>query len=83
MTEEVIGADMYNAETTGEVSMTLTAIRSDPHHVPCVVIMNPSDSQGNQIADSDGLYPTLRACGGAGYQSGYVFDRRDDDEQSN
>ena len=49
MTEEVIGADMYNAETTGEVSMTLTAIRSDPHHVPCVVIIDrrEDDEQNN------------------------------------
>jgi len=39
-----------------------------------VKIMNPHDSQGNQICDSRGdAYPTLRACGGAGYQSGYVF----------
>ena len=49
VTEEVIGADMYNAETTGEVSMTLTAIRSDPHHVPCVVIIDrrEDDEQNN------------------------------------
>lgn len=37
-----------------------------------VHILNPSDSQGNQIADSDGVYPTLRGCGGAGYQQGYL-----------
>lgn len=36
--------------------------------------MNPSDSQGNQICDyRGGIYPTLRACGGAGYQQGYIF----------
>ena len=40
-----------------------------------VKIMNPTDSQGNQIADSDGIYPTVRGCGGAGYQQGYCFDR--------
>lgn len=38
-----------------------------------VKILNPSDSQGNQVADDDGAYPTLRGCGGAGYQQGYAF----------
>lgn len=38
-----------------------------------VKILNPSDSQGNQVADDDGAYPTLRGCGGAGYQQGYTF----------
>ena len=42
---------------------------------PKVRIMNPTDSQGNQIADSNGVYPTVRGCGGAGYQQGYCFDR--------
>lgn len=37
-----------------------------------VNILNPSDSQGNQVADSKGVYPTLRGCGGAGYQQGYL-----------
>ena len=41
-----------------------------------VAILNPSDSQGNQVADSDGIYPTLRGCGGAGYQQGYLFERK-------
>lgn len=40
-----------------------------------VKILNPTDSQGNQIADSEGVYPTLRGCGGAGYQQGYCFDK--------
>ena len=36
--------------------------------------MNPHDSQGNQITDyRGGIYPTVRACGGAGYQQGYLF----------
>lgn len=39
-------------------------------------ILNAWDSQGNQVADSDGIYPTLRACGGAGYQQGYLLERR-------
>jgi len=33
----ISGADMYNGNLTGGVSMTLTAIKTDPHHVPCVV----------------------------------------------
>lgn len=38
-----------------------------------VVILNPSDSQGNRVADYRGIYPALRGCGGAGYQQGYVL----------
>lgn len=38
-----------------------------------VKIMNPWDSQGNQIADGRFVYPNLRGCGGAGYQQGYVL----------
>ena len=40
---------------------------------PGVNVLNPSDSQGNQVVDADGVYPTLRGCGGAGYQQGYAF----------
>lgn len=43
-----------------------------------VKVLNPHDAQGNQIADSDGVYPTLRGCGGAGYQQGYTFDHEDE-----
>ena len=32
------GFDAYNQASTGDVSMSLTAIRSDPHHVPCVEV---------------------------------------------
>jgi len=39
---------------------------------PSVRILNPSDSQGNQVADSHGVYPASRGCGGAGYQQGYI-----------
>ena len=46
--------------------------------IPSVLVLNPWDSQGNQIADGDGIYPTIRGCGGAGYQAGYVFDRKSD-----
>jgi hypothetical protein len=40
------------------------------------MILNPWDSQGNQIADSNGVYPTIRGCGGAGYQQGYLLQRK-------
>ena len=33
-----IGFDAYNQNLTGGVSMTLTEKRSDPHHVPLVII---------------------------------------------
>lgn len=41
-----------------------------------VIILNPWDSQGNQVADSNGVYPTIRGCGGAGYQQGYLLQRK-------
>lgn len=33
-----MGFDAYNQASTGDVSMSLTAIQSDPHHVPCVEV---------------------------------------------
>ena len=48
-----------------------------------VRILNSHDSQGNQIADADGVYPTLRGCGGAGYQQGYCFQKRNSDSEIN
>lgn len=85
---EAIGFTNRGFES-GKVTETL---RSEPHGaypmvaydeggVACgkegkVTILNPSDSQGNQVADSDGIYPTLRGCGGAGYQQGYLFERK-------
>lgn len=44
---------------------------------PTVDVLNPWDSQGNHIAKaSSGIYPTVRGCGGAGYQQGYLLDDR-------
>jgi DNA (cytosine-5)-methyltransferase 1 len=52
-------------------------LRANPgDNQQAVAILNPSDSQGNQVADSDGVYPTLRGSGGAGYQQGYLLDRQ-------
>ena len=42
-------------------------------------ILNPWMPQGTQIADSNGIYPTLRGCGGGGYQQGYLLGRREMD----
>lgn len=50
---------------------------------PTVVILNPWDSQGNQIANSIGIYPTIRACGGGGYQQGYLLQRSIDELSDN
>lgn len=41
--------------------------------INAVVILNPWDSQGVQIADGTGIYPCVRGCGGGGYQQGYVL----------
>lgn len=35
---EPIGADFHNHSITGEVTMTLTSAKSDPHHLPCALI---------------------------------------------
>lgn len=43
--------------------------------MPDVKILNPWDSQGNQITDDDGVYHCVRGCGGAGYQQGYVLQK--------
>ena len=32
-----VGYDGFNKALTGDTSMTVTAKRSDPHHVPCVI----------------------------------------------
>lgn len=36
----VIGFDVYNQQETGCVSMTLTAKRPDPHHVPIIFVFD-------------------------------------------
>lgn len=33
-----IAVDLYNGEITGRRTMTLTAAKNDPHHVPCSLI---------------------------------------------
>lgn len=47
-----------------------------------MTILNPWDSQGNQITDGAGIYPCLRGCGGAGYQQGYVLQHMEKQEEN-
>jgi len=51
--KDAIGLDLYNQATTGGVSMTVTSKRSDPHHVPCVLVY---DARGN---GGGGVAPTI------------------------
>ena len=67
--ESLLG-DFEQGEPEGEGTSEGT---EDCSGEPGVKVLNPSDSQGNQVADADGVYPTLRGCGGAGYQQGYAF----------
>lgn len=49
-----IGIDCYNQNVTGDVSMTVTSVRSDFHHVPCF-LENKKDSgfwNGNDFAET-------------------------------
>ena len=66
------GLDTYNQNAEEELMPTIRT-NGGGDCIPKVAILNPHDSQGNHIADSRGVYPTLRGCGGAGYQQGYVF----------
>ena len=52
-----------------------SGVGADDREGKCVNVLNPWDSQGNQVHDGtgDNVYPTLRGCGGAGYQAGYVL----------
>ena len=53
------GLDVYNQSLTGDTAKTLTSIKSDADHVPCIVL---DDQGGSQISvRHDGKAPTLRA----------------------
>lgn len=53
--KEAEGVDVYNFTTTGAVKGTLTSVRSDSHHVPCVIcycfdgeqVTSPTHSEKN------------------------------------
>ena len=54
---EPFGFDAYNQQETGETSMTLTAKRSDFHHVPCVYGISPYDSNAMRSNNpNSGIY---------------------------
>lgn len=55
-----------------ETAYTVPANPMSDRGQAVVNILNPNDSQGNKVADANGIYPTLRGCSGAGYQQGYV-----------
>ena len=40
--------DLWNIEFTGEVTKTLTAQRSCPHHIPCIVVEYVDDIQSDK-----------------------------------
>ena len=63
-----------NIEESGDEGQTTSRTTEDSTNESSgVKILNPSDSQGNQVASDDGTYPTLRGCGAAGYQQGYCL----------
>ena len=71
--------DSHKGDGYSESDVMYTLNTVEQHAVcvsdPTVNILNPDDRQGQQIADSNGVYPTLRGCDGGGYQAGYMLDR--------
>ena len=55
----VIGFDVYNQQETGGVSMTLTAKRSDPHHVPIIFVFD-NDEEIVQQGEADNGFRWLQ-----------------------
>lgn len=43
--------------------------------MPDVMILNPWDSQGNRISDSDGVFQCVRSGKFSGYPQGYILHR--------
>ena len=78
---EHIGIDGYNGELTEDKAATLgvhcgiSTGRNGIIEQSVVNVLTPWDSQGNQVTDGTGnhVYGTLRGCGDAGYQAGYVL----------
>ena len=54
----LFAVDLYNHTVTGDVTMTLCCERSDPHHVPCVVIKK--DDIGASITVCGGSYGAVK-----------------------
>ena len=51
-----VGYDGFNKALTGDTSMTVTAKRSDPHHVPCVISI-AHDRAANNFARQRIAFP--------------------------
>lgn len=49
--------------------------------MPDVKILNPWDSQGNRITDSDGVFQCVRSGKFSGYPQGYILQRAFSNEQ--
>lgn len=63
---EVEGVDVYNSDTTWNVSKTLTSASSDSHHVPCVCY-DFSEERRRNVQEYDNPSPCLNArCGTGG-----------------
>ena len=52
MRDGAVGVDLYNAQVTGGVSVTLRLGSSDADHVPCVIV-SPSAPQTQERADEE------------------------------
>lgn len=47
----VAGVDGYNQSVTGEVAMTVTSKRADPHHVPCAIMKRSCNGKERRGGD--------------------------------
>ena len=53
MRDGAVGVDLYNAQVTGGVSVTLRLGSSDADHVPCVIVsLSALQTQGRTDAES-------------------------------
>jgi len=48
---KAIGFDTYNQVLTGGVARTLTSVKSDCDHVPCVFVLNEQDKKGDSVTE--------------------------------
>lgn len=55
----VIGIDSYNLTTSGGVTITLQAARSDNEHIPCVIIVEEKDDLSKSNWSIDGTFREL------------------------
>lgn len=93
----VEGIDLYNQASTGDKSLTITAARTDPNHIPCVAYWDGTQTVGTLTANNAGgnqrmpdkenfncvieKYPSLQDTTGSLLASGY--DKNGTQEASN